>query len=61
MRDYVNKPNKTVNKSLPVLQYNCFMSGIDCKDQMMAYYPCGKSITVVKNVVCTLYTNDTFE
>lgn len=42
MKEYVNKRNKTVNKPLPVLKYNSFMSGIDRKDQMMAYYPCEK-------------------
>lgn len=40
MADFINKTGENKKKPLPILQYNCYMAGVDRKDQMMAYYPC---------------------
>lgn len=40
MVNFINKKGITLRKPLPVVQYNCYMSGVDRKDQMLSYYPC---------------------
>lgn len=34
-----NRRGKEMVKPLPIIKYNAYMSGIDRRDQMMAYYP----------------------
>lgn len=34
-----NRRGSKLEKTLPVVQYNKYMGGIDNRDQMMAYYP----------------------
>ncbi|KAJ8933659.1 hypothetical protein NQ314_013871 [Rhamnusium bicolor] len=38
--EYENRRGDKITKLLPILKHNEFMSGVDRKDQMMAYYPC---------------------
>lgn len=40
MVDFINRKGIVRRKPLPVVQYNCYMSGVDRKDQMLSYYPC---------------------
>ena len=40
MVDVANRRRQISSKPLAVARYNQFMSGIDRKDQMLAYYPC---------------------
>ncbi|KAJ8930163.1 hypothetical protein NQ314_017059 [Rhamnusium bicolor] len=38
--EYENRRGDKITKPLTILKYNEYMSGVDHKDQMMAYYPC---------------------
>ena len=40
MVDVANRRRQISSKPLAVARYNQFMSGIDRKNQMLAYYPC---------------------
>ncbi|KAJ8936100.1 hypothetical protein NQ314_012491 [Rhamnusium bicolor] len=42
--EYENRRGDKMTKPLPILQYNDYMSGVDRKDQMMAYYPCERKM-----------------
>ena len=55
--DFINKTGITLRKPLPVVQCNCYMSGVEKKDQMLPYYPCEQKTVswYQKNYFFTFY------
>lgn len=44
MTNYMTRRKEIKKKPLPVLHYNKFMPGINCQDQMLAYYLINRKI-----------------
>lgn len=56
MVDFFTRRQTIVRKSLPIIQYNAYLSGVDRADHLLSYYPCDrKTMRWYKKIIIHIF------